>query len=149
MLSPVVLNNLLVLGSFTEHEWEQLAVLPANVTEYYLSANDGIIYADFRISAFNQYGSSETATFGGMLLFVVLFILVFYSVVSDPVMPEVDAPVIPELDASDTLWFLVIFVLFGLFLVSLGIVILSVIFRKFRHIQSGGYSCKHEHILIS
>ena len=141
MLAPVVLNNLLVLGSFTEHEWEQLAVLPANVTEYYLSASDGMAYADFRISAFNQYGSSETATFGGVLLFVVLFVLVFYSIVSDPVMPEVDDP--------DTLWFLVIFVLDGLFLVSLGIVILSVILRKCRHIQSGGYSCKHEHILIS
>ena len=115
-------------------------MLPANVTEYHLSASDGMIHADFRISAFNQYGSSETTTFGGLLLFVVLCVIAVDSTVGDPVTPE---------DAPNTLWFLVIFVLFGLFLVTLGIVILTVIFRKYRWVQSGGYSCKHEHILIS
>lgn len=66
-----------------------------------------------------------------------LCVLAVYSTVSDPVTPEEDAP--------DTLWFLVNFVLLGLFLVALGIVILSVIYRKCRRIQSGGYSCKHGH----
>ena len=54
----------------TEHEWEQLAVLLANVTEYHLSASNGKIYAAFRISAFNQYGSSEAIEFEGLLLLV-------------------------------------------------------------------------------
>ena len=49
----------------TERDWVQVAVLPANVTEYQLGASDGIIYSDFRISAFNQYGSSETVVFNG------------------------------------------------------------------------------------
>ena len=49
----------------TEREWLQVAVLPANVTEYHLNASDGMIYTDFRISAFNQYGSSETILFEG------------------------------------------------------------------------------------
>ena len=48
-----------------EREWVQVAILPANVTKYQLSASDGMIYDDFRISAFNQYGSSETTEFEG------------------------------------------------------------------------------------
>ena len=51
--------------SHTEHKWVQVAILPANVTSYQLSASDGMVYDDFRISAFNQYGSSETVEFDG------------------------------------------------------------------------------------
>ena len=61
-----LLNNVLVFS--TEREWLQLAVLPANVTEYHLTASDGMIYTDFRISAFNQYGCSEIITFEGQLI---------------------------------------------------------------------------------
>lgn len=59
------LNNVLVLNFSTEREWLQVAVLPANVTEYNLTASDGMIYTDFRISAFNQYGYSEIIIFEG------------------------------------------------------------------------------------
>ena len=66
LLSPqVLLNNILVLVFSTEREWLQLAVLPANVTDYHLNASDGMIYVDFRISAFNQYGCSEIIVFEG------------------------------------------------------------------------------------
>lgn len=71
-VTPVVLNSIRVLVLFTEREWVQLAVLPANVTEYHLSASDGMIYTDFRIAAFNQYGSSEATAFEGLLLLVTM-----------------------------------------------------------------------------
>ena len=60
------------------------------------------------------------------------------TVVGEPVMPKEDAP--------DTLWFLVIFVLFGLFLIAFGFLIATLISRKCHQVYSSGrYSCKHNH----
>ena len=57
----------------------------------------------------------------------------------------VGGPVMPEVDAQDTLWFLVIFVLFGLFLIALGFLTVALIFRKCNRVYSfGKYSCKHK-----
>ena len=53
------------LYAYTERDWVLVAVLPANITEYQLEASDGMVYSDLRISAFNQYGSSETIVFNG------------------------------------------------------------------------------------
>lgn len=50
----------------------------------------------------------------------------------------------PEEDAPDTLWFLVIFVLYGLFLLAFGIVIVAVASKKCRRVYATGrYSCKN------
>jgi len=57
-----------LLVSLIEHEWVQLVILPVNITNYQLSASDAMNYADFRISAFNQYGSSETVVFKDQLV---------------------------------------------------------------------------------
>lgn len=53
------------LVSFTGREWVQVAILPANITEYRVNASNGMIYAGFRILAFNQYGMSEATEFEG------------------------------------------------------------------------------------
>jgi len=47
--------------------WVQLDILPANATTYELSAEDGAIYRDIRISAFNQFGMSAPTPFEGFL----------------------------------------------------------------------------------
>ena len=58
-------------------------------------------------------------------------------------------PVMSEVDAPNTLWFLVIFVLFGLLIVAVAIVVVSVMSKKFHRVYSSGrYSCKHEHNLV-
>ena len=64
-----------------------------------------------------------------------------HSLVGGPVMPEVDAP--------NTLWFLVIFVLFGLFLVAFGLLIVALISRECNRVYSfGKYSCKYKRIIL-
>jgi len=42
-----------------------LDVLPANVTTYLVSDDDGAVYVDVRVSAFNQFGTSAPVVFDG------------------------------------------------------------------------------------
>lgn len=56
----------------------------------------------------------------------------------------VGGPVMPKEDAPDTLWFLVIFILFGLFLIAFGFLTVALTSRKcYRVYSSGKYFCKH------
>lgn len=56
----------------------------------------------------------------------------------------VDNPVTPEEDAPNTIWFLVIFVLFGLLLVAFGFLAIVLLSRRCMGEFSGGkFSCKY------
>ena len=50
----------------------------------------------------------------------------------------------PKEDAPDTLWFLVIFVLFGLFLIAVGFLIVTLVSKEcYRVYSTGKYFCEH------